>query len=288
MKRSNVARIVILNYNGEEMLAKCLPSIVEAARSAKTPTAVTVLDNQSTDQSEAYVRRHFPDVDYVKAPQNLVLCSYNDYAKQAAEPILIFLNNDIRVEKDFIDPLAAKFEEDPATFLVAPRVHSFDGKLIEAADSRFGVKFGMLWCSARYPGHEAHTMVPSRTAVSGFGAFSREKFLQLRGYDQRYLPGTLEDLDLCYQAARQGFSLYYEPRSLVYHMGQASFKKAFTDLRRDTLAFRNTFLFMWKNLKGFRFWTEHIFWLPARITWMLLRGRPGFILGFFEALKHRP
>ena len=278
-------RIVILNYNGKDMLAECLPSIVDAAHAANTPAAVTVLDNLSSDDSQSFVRALFPSVEFVKAPENLVLCSYNGYARQVNEPVLIFLNSDIRVEKDFIDPLALKFHEEPETFLVAPRVHAFDGKSIEAVDSRIGVKWGMLWCSARYPGYEAHTMVSSRTAVSGFGAFSREKFLELGGYDHRYLPGTLEDLDICYRAAERGWSLYYEPRSLVYHVGQASFKKTFTDLRRSTVAYRNTFLFMWKNFKGLKFWIAHLFFLPFRLLGALLRGRPGFMMGFFEAFS---
>jgi GT2 family glycosyltransferase len=278
-------RIVILNYNGEAMLPQCLPSIAEAVRHAKTPTRVTILDNLSVDQSEAYVRNNFPDVEFVKAPQNLVLCSYNAYLEKIQEPIAILLNNDIRVDKDFIDPLVRKFEEDPQTFLAAPRIHSFDGSSIEGVDSRCEIRYGMLWCSARYPGYEARAMVPARTAVSGFGAFSREKFLELGGYDLRYLPGTLEDLDLCYRAAQKGYTLYYEPRSIVFHMGQASFKKAFSDLHRETLAYRNTFLFLWKNLHGFSFWIPHLFFLPARMLWMFLKGRLGFIAGFFEAIS---
>ena len=223
-------------------------------------------------------------MEFVKAPQNLVLCSYNDYLKKIKEPVTILLNNDIRVDKDFIDPLVRKFQEDPQTFLAAPRVMSFDGKSIEAVDSRWKLKYGMLWSSARYPGYESHAMVPGRTSASGFGAFSREKFLELGGYDLRYLPGTLEDLDLCYRAAQKGYTLYYEPRSIVFHMGQASFKKAFSDLRRETLAYRNTFLFLWKNFHGFSFWIPHLFFLPPRMLWMLLKGRFGFIAGFFEAL----
>lgn len=281
-------RIVILNYDGEALLPQCLPSVVEAARAAATPTAVTVLDNQSSDGSERYVRQNFPKVDFVKAPQNLVLCSYNDFLKnKMAEPVAILLNNDIRVDRNFIDPLVRKFREDPETFLVAPRVMSFDGAAIEAVDSRWRLKYGMLWCSARYPGYEAHAMLPSRTAGSGFGAFSRDKFLHLGGYDPLYLPGTLEDLDLCYRAGRKGFSLYYEPDSLVFHMGQASFKKTFTNFHREKTAYRNTFLFMWKNFRGMRFWLEHLFFLPFRMVFALFRGRPGFILGFFEALRSR-
>ncbi len=284
MTLPQTARVIILNYNGEAILPQCLPSIAEAARSAKTPTRITILDNLSTDQSELYVRKNFPDMEFVKAPQNLVLCSYNDYLKKIKEPVTILLNNDIRVDKDFIDPLVRKFQEDPQTFLAAPRVMSFDGKSIEAVDSRWKLKYGMLWSSARYPGYESHAMVPGRTSASGFGAFSREKFLELGGYDLRYLPGTLEDLDLCYRAAQKGYTLYYEPRSIVFHMGQASFKKAFSDLRRETLAYRNTFLFLWKNFHGFSFWIPHLFFLPPRMLWMLLKGRFGFIAGFFEAL----
>ncbi len=278
-------RIVVLNYNGEQMLAKCLPSIDEAVRFAKTPTAITILDNLSTDKSEEYVRKNYPGIEFVKAPENLVLCSYNEYLKTISEPIAILLNNDIRVDKDFIDPLVAKFGENSQTFLVAPRVMSFDGKTIEAVDTRAGMKLGMFGASARYPGYEAHAMVPSTTFASGFGAFSREKFLELGGYDPRYLPGIMEDADLCLQAQRVGYRLYYEPQSVVFHMGQASFKKAFSDLKRETLAYRNTFLFMWKNFHGFRFWAEHLFFLPFRMIWTLFKGRWGFLMGFLEALK---
>lgn len=280
-------RIVILNYNGEEMLAKCLPSISEAVRHAKTPTAVTILDNLSADKSEEYVRKNFLEMEFVRAPENLVLCSYNEYLKKMTEPIAILLNNDIRVDKNFIDPIAEKFEDDPKTFLVAPRIYSFDGKFIEGVDTRARMKFGMFWASARYPGYEAHTMVPSSTFASGFGAFSREKFVELGGYSMLYLPGILEDMDLCLKAQRAGYHLYYEPRCLVFHMGQASFKKTFSDRKRETLAYRNTFLFMWKNYHGLRFWAAHIFFLPFRMVWMLLKGRWGFAIGFFEAVRRQ-
>lgn len=278
------ARIVVLNFNGEEILPKCLPSIEIAMRSAKTPASITILDNLSTDKSEEYVRGNHPGMEFVKAPQNLVLCSYNDYLKTISEPVVILLNNDIRVDKDFIDPLLEKFDEDPFTFLVAPRIHSFDGRAVEAVATRARIKYGMFWASAQYHGYEAHTMVPSKTFASGFGAVDREKFVLLGGYDPRYLPGIMEDADLCLRAQRAGYHLYYEPRSLVFHMGQASFKKAFSDLKRETLAHRNTFLFMWKNFCGVRFWAEHLCFLPVRMVWMCLRGRWGFLLGFFEAL----
>ncbi len=282
--KSLTARIIILNYNGEAMLPLCLPSIVEAARQAETKTAITILDNLSTDQSDSYVRKNFPEIEFVKAPANRILCSYNDFLPKIAEPIAILLNNDIRVAPGFIDPLIAKFIEDPKTFMVAPRVMSFDGSMIEAADSRAGFKWGLFWCDARYPGYEHRALRPSETFSSGFGAFSREKFLALNGYDDRFLPGIFEDVDLCLRARRAGYHLFYEPSSVVYHMGQASFKKVHGRSKIERLAARNSFLFMWKNFSGLRFWLPHLFFLPMRILFALLKGKKALWLGFFDAL----
>jgi N-acetylglucosaminyl-diphospho-decaprenol L-rhamnosyltransferase len=285
IERQLQARIIILNYNGAELLPKCLPSIVEAARNAKCPTQITVLDNLGPDSGLDYVAKNFPDVTIVKSESNRVLCSYNDYLPKIQEPIAILLNNDIRVDPNFIDPLIQKFKEDPKTFLVAPRVMSFDGTKTEAGASRAGIRFGFFWCDARYRGYEQEVDRASETFSSGFGAFSREHFIALGGYDDLYLPGILEDVDLCYKAKRTGLHLYYEPKSVVYHMGQASFKKKYGSLKISILAHRNNFLFMWKNFHGIGFWMKHLFFLPLRLLYALLKGNWGMILGFGQAVQ---
>lgn len=278
-----LCRIVILNYNGAELLPQCLPSIVRASEGAAHPTRVTILDNHSTDDGLLYVRRHFPNVAIVTPPANRFLCSFNDYLPTIDEPVVILLNNDLRVGENFVDPLMQKFESEPNIFLVAPRVMNYEGTKVQAARSKMGFRFGQFWCDARYPGYEHEVMTPSETASSGFGAFSREKFLELGGYDDRYLPGILEDVDLCYRAARSGYRLYYEPESVVYHMGQASFKKAFGEKKIASLAYRNTFLFMWKNFSGVQFWCTHLLFLPLRLLLSLVRGNLAMNQGFFQA-----
>lgn len=279
------ARIVILNYNGAELLPQCLPSIVEAAAQAECPTSVTVLDNVSQDQGLDYVRSHFPQVHVENAPSNRILCSYNDYLPKIKEPVVILLNNDIRVDARFVDPLIEKFKENPLTFLAAPRVMSFDGLKVEAGRSKTGMRWGSFWCDARYPGYEKEYMKPSATASSGFGAFSREKFLALGGYDERFFPGIMEDVDLSLRAQQAGFELYYEPRSIVYHMGQASFKKTFGPSKIAVIAHRNNFLFMWKNFSSFSFWVKHLFFLPFRLVASLLKGNRELAQGFFQAIS---
>ena len=278
------ARIVILNYNGEALLPECLPSIVKAAQKARFKTTVTLLDNLSQDRGLDYAAK-FPEVEIVKAPENKILCSYNDYLPQIQDPVVIFLNNDIRVDENFVDPLVEPFVRDPQTFLAAPRVMSFDGRVTEAARAKAGIRFGLFWCNARYPGYEKEANQPSDTFSSGFGAVSREKFLALGGYDPRYFPGIYEDVDLCFRARKAGYHLYYEPRSVVYHMGQASFKKAFGARKISEIAHRNSFLYMWKNYQGMGFWSQHLFFLPLRLAFAALKGNFALIKGFFAALK---
>lgn len=280
-------RIVILNYNGEDLLPQCLPSIVQAAKQSRYSVAVSLIDNLSKDQGLAYIQNNFPEVEIWNAKENKVLCSYNDYAPLVSEEILIFLNNDIRVDSNFVDPLVRKFEEDPNCFLAAPRVMSFNGSMVEAGRARSGIRFGLFWCDARYPGYEKEVMTPSPTESSGFGAFSRQKFLELGGYDPRFLPGIMEDVDLCYRAKQKGYGLYYVPQSIVYHMGQASFKKKFGKSGISILAHRNNFLFMWKTFRGFGFFVRHAFFLPLRFLYSLLKGDTALIQGYFQALAKK-
>ena len=115
--------------------------------------------------------------------------------------------------------------------------------------------------------------------------FSREKFLALKGYDELFLPGIMEDVDLCYRARKAGYHLYYEPKSIVYHIGQVSFKKRFGSFQTSVIAHRNNFLFMWKNFYGPKFWILHLFFLPLRLSFAFFRGNFAFILGFFKTFR---
>lgn len=281
------ARIVVLNYMGVNLLPACVPSIVNAANKASTPTRITILNNPgpSSDDGTDYVRREFPEVDIVQAPENKILCSYNDYLPAISEDIVILLNNDIRVDPYFVDPLINKFREDEKTFLVTPCVMNFQGDEIQAGRSKSGIRFGLFWCDARYSGYEKDWIYASETDSSGFGAFSREKFIELGGYDDRFHPGIMEDVDLCYRAKKAGYRLYYEPQSVVHHMGQTSFHETFGKKGTAVLAHRNNFLFMWKNFKTGGFWFRHLLYLPLRLIFALLKGNVAMVLGFGQALR---
>ena len=120
--------------------------------------------------------------------------------------------------------------------------------------------------------------------AAGFGAFCRRKFNELGGYDDLYLPGRLEDSDLCFRAWKKGWSLLFEPQSIVYHKGGESFHKTFGVSKTLRINHRNAFLFTWKNIRDPLYLLSHLFLLPFRLTFSLLRGQSEFFLGFWDAL----
>ena len=288
MKRLLRVQIIILNFNGIDLLPRCLPSIVEAAQKASYPTRVTILDNRSQDQSLDWVKTHFPTVQVMISEKNRFLVSFNDCLRTVDDDIVILFNNDIRVDHNFVDPLVKIFENNPDAFLASPQCFDFEGKHYEGGRTRAEIRWGAFWSAARFPGFEALTQKPGYTFATGFGAFHRKRFLLLGGYDELYLPGIAEDADLGFRSWVQGYRSYYVPESHVYHMGQASFAKAFGKKGVLRLAHRNSFLFIWKNISDPSLLLNHVLFLFPRLSFALMTGKIEFLAGFFQALPLLP
>ncbi len=288
MSSLSPCRIVILNYNGRKLLESCLPSIVEAAGKSRRACGVTVLDNCSVDDSRDYVQSRFPSVEWIGAPANKILCSYNDYARTASEEYLIFLNNDIKLEPGFVDPLMDSIEADPNVFFAAPMSRQYDTGEYEGSRSKMELRWGLLRGDARFAGHEKGILEPSLTMQCGFGVFRRSFFLTLGGYDALYLPGTVEDSDLCFRGYRQGWTDRYVPQSIAHHMGQATFKKAFGSSGLRRLNRRNLYLFMWKNVRDPLLLAGHLLCIPLQLARHLARGEWEMLAGFGDACRLLP
>src|SRR5262245_34338284 len=130
------AEIMVLNYNGRDLLLECLPSIVEAAAKSPVPCPVTVIDNASADDSLEILRKSFPGVRVIARKENTVLCAFNDAARESRADVVFLLNNDLKADPDFVAPLMRIFEEKPDAFLAAPKAFTFDGKRYEGSLSK--------------------------------------------------------------------------------------------------------------------------------------------------------
>jgi GT2 family glycosyltransferase len=279
--------IAILNYNGKALLEECLPSIMDAAKTSSHNVTVTVLDNCSTDDSVGFVKQKFPGIKIYIAKENKVYCSYNEFFKNVDDDVVVIFNSDIKVDKNFLDPLIENFK-DPDIFFVSARMYYFDAATYQGDKSKASVRLGVISADTRFKGYETLIMDKSFTFSTGNGAFDRKKFLELGGFDELYLPGRYEDVDFCFRGWKAGFKGIYEPASVIYHKGYASFKTAFSNKEIQKTVFRNSLLFMWKNVTDKRILFKMHFWLFPRLVLFALTFRFYFLKGFMDALLKLP
>ena len=276
--------ILVLNYNGRDLLAECLPSITRAAARSAVPCGVTVVDNESSDGSAELVSQRWPGVRVVRE-QNRGLASFNRVLTAFDEPVVLLLNNDVKLAPGAVGPLLRVFEDHDDALFSAPLCWSFDGREYEGMRTRVRSRFGLVQGMCRVPGHERVLDRADLTASAGpVLAVDRRKFLALGGYDPVYFPGRIEDLDLGFRGWMAGLKGYYEPRSVAYHRGFGSFGPELGIDRCDALAIRNSFLFAWKNLRGFRL-VAHLCWVPVRLGYWLLRGRIDLAVSLAAAVR---
>jgi N-acetylglucosaminyl-diphospho-decaprenol L-rhamnosyltransferase len=277
------AQVLVLNYNGKALLSECLPSILEATARSPVRCKVTVVDNDSTDGSRELIAARWPDVDVVHE-KNRGLASFNRILGALDEPIVLLLNNDVKLAPDAIAPLLQIFEDHDDALFSAPLCWTFDGRVYEGMRTRVRSRFGLVQGRCRVPGFEQLLDQADLTAAAGpVLAVDRRKFLDVGGYDPVFFPGRIEDLDLGFRGWMAGYRGYYVPTSVAYHRGFGTFGPELGRDRCDQLAIRNTLIFAWKNLGGFRL-AAHLFWVPVRLAYTLLRGRMSFTLSLISAL----
>lgn len=270
--------LVVLNFNGKDLLRRFLPSVAREAQASRHDCRVTVIDNRSSDGSVEWLKSESPGVYLVQAPENKVLCSYNDVVRELSDDVVILLNNDMELLPGFVDPLVEPFLNDPNVFFAATH----------GDRSRPSWRWGILSADISYSGYESLVEKPGYSFSAGVAAFDRKKFLELGGYDERYLPGRYEDVDLCYRGWRRGWKGVYVFQSRKEHVGGASFHRAFSGRRTQALVFRNAVLFMVKNVADHFYFFRFLALLPLVLAASLLRGRWFMIGGFLEACERFP
>ncbi|HTL48507.1 MAG TPA: glycosyltransferase [Verrucomicrobiae bacterium] len=280
----NRVSIFVLNYNGIALMRECLPSLVEAGRRSPVPVRLVVIDNRSTDASVSFVRENFPTFEISVAEANDFLCSFNAYVAADTGDVALLLNNDIKVDPDFLAPLITLFEKNEDAFFASPLCWDFSGQHYEGGLSRLMNRAGIMGTRSVMPPLPADGTPLLTASIGAAIAVRRDRFLALGGFDRLFLPGILEDLDLCYRGWKRGWRGYLVRESMAYHKGQASFQPAFGAYRVRKMACCHTFLFMWKNLSDFTLLAEHALLLLPRLAWSLVRGDLAFGAGLMEAL----
>ena len=269
---NTAASVVIPNWNGKDLLAKYLPSIVTAL-AGNPANEIVVVDNGSTDGSADFVRSAFPQVKLLALATNLGFgAGSNAGFRAASNHIVVLLNSDMRVDTGFLAPLLEGFH-DPQVFAVSCQIFFSDpNKLREET----GLTQGWWQDGGLRVRHRIDPAVtgayPCFYGGGGSCAFDRHKFLELAGFDHLLAPFYLEDTDLGYLAWKRGWKVLYEPRSVVYHEHRGTIGKKFSEPYIQTVLKKNFVLFCWKNIHEWPRLCGHFFFTWAGSVLSVLFG----------------
>ena len=285
------ATVVIPNWNGRDLLAKYLPPLV-AAMDGNSANEILIVDNGSHDGSAEFVRTHFPQVTVLGLERNLGFGGGSNAGFRAARNgIVILLNSDMRVDPTFLQPLLAGFTA-PDVFAVSCQIFLSDpAKRREET----GLTEGWWQDGALRVGHredpEVTTLFPCFYGGGGSCAFDRHKFLELGGFDELLAPFYLEDTDIGYLAWKRGWTVLYQPASVVYHEHRGTIGKTYSDAYIQGVLKKNFLLFCWKNIHEWPRLAAHFLFSYLGVLLSVLFGEePGraTLIGFARAALQLP
>jgi len=249
--------IVILNWNGRELLEKFLPSIVRY--SPPEYADIYVADNASTDDSIAYIKKNFTSVKIIQNTENWGFAKgYNKALKDLEADIYGIVNSDIEVTPDWLDPIHKHFLSNEKTAIIQPKILDYKKKThFEYAGAAGGFidKLGYPYCKGRvFNSLEEDKGQYDETYPifwgSGACLFIRSTvFHQLGGFDVDFYAHQ-EEIDLCWRAQNFEYQVTYVGTSTVYHVGGATLDNY--HWRKTFLNFRNSLFNLTKNVPHYK------------------------------------
>jgi len=295
--------IVILNWNGTQLLKQFLPSVVAHS----TEADIYVADNASTDNSVAYIKTNFPDVKIIQNQENGGYAKgYNDALQHIEADVFCLLNSDVEVTKNWLQPIIETFNKNPKTAILQPKILDFKNKaFFEYAGAAGGFidKYGYPYCRGRIfdtiekDNGQYNDTIDIFWATGACLFIKSNIFKALNGFDAHFF-AHMEEIDLCWRAKNKGHQIKYVGISTVYHVGGATLNAI--NPKKTYLNFRNSLFMVTKNAKGNLFTiifirlvldgiaaVKFLFELKPKHTFAILKAHFNYYYNLNRLLKQR-
>lgn len=244
--------VVILNWNGVEMLTRFLPQVIDYSRD---DAVVYVADNASTDNSLEVLRKHFPEVNLVVLDKNWGFAEgYNRALEQIEAEYYVLLNSDVEVSHHWLTPMIEFMDNHPDVAACQPKLlseKSRDSFEYAGASGGFIDCYGYPFCRGRMfdtvetDNGQYDYATEILWATGACMVVRASDFKEAGGFDARFFAHS-EEIDLCWRMILMGKKIYCIPDSFVYHIGGATLPK--NNPMKTYLNFRNNLTMLYKNL----------------------------------------
>ena len=244
--------IVILNWNGVEMLTRFLPNVLDYSRGE---AVVYVADNASTDNSLEVLKMHFPEVRAIVLEKNWGFAEgYNRALGQIDAEYYVLLNSDVEVSHHWLTPLIEFMDNHADVAACQPKLLSLKNRdAFEYAGAcggfidRYGYPFcrGRIFDTVESDDGQYDYAAEVLWATGACMVVRASDFKEAGGFDARFFAHS-EEIDLCWRMRLMGKKIYCIPDSFVYHIGGGTLPK--NNPMKTYLNFRNNLTMLYKNL----------------------------------------
>jgi GT2 family glycosyltransferase len=220
-----VLSVLLVNYNDRENLSRCLDSLKSHIRDI--PHEIIVVDNDSSDGSQEFIRESHPDVKLILSRENIGFARANNLGLQECRgEFILLLNTDTVVMPDAIDILMEAIRSSPGLGAVGPALF--------LKEKNYQVSFGRrvsFWPELLQKGFLNHfyriklRFFPKPRTVGWLSAaclLAKHSVLKNVGYFDENFFLYFEDIDLCVRIRKSGYDLLFQPRAKVSHIGGAT------------------------------------------------------------------
>lgn len=216
-----IASIVIVNYNGSNMLKECLDSLLCTDYPA---FETVVVDNNSTDNSLEMIKKYYPSCKVIQLPENRGFAVGNNIgASYATGEYLVFLNNDTVVTPDWLKEILVVLENDKSIAIAQSMLLLASEDGVDSSGD-FATKHGRTYNSRRQGFSSPREILSARGAAM---AIRKSVFEELGGFDKDYFI-SFEDVELGWKAWICGYKVVMSPKSIVYHKSGSTMSKMST------------------------------------------------------------
>ena len=218
----NSVSVIIPNYNGGKTVLDCIKSVISTEYDGGKE--IVIVDDASTDGSQDEIHDNFSDVNLIRNEKNIGFAkSVNKGIENSTGQIIVLLNMDTIVEKNWLNGLLEVLENDEKCGLVGSKIYYPDSKLIQHAG-------GILWDNGisfhigkNEEDHGQYDQIKEVDYLCGASiAFRREVIEKLGGLSEQYSPMYYEDTDLALRMRKLGYKVLYSPKSVLTHIENVS------------------------------------------------------------------
>lgn len=241
-----------------------------------------ILVNDNPEQS---IKKHleiFPQIVLIENQKNLgfagavhvgIVRAKNDY--------IMLLNSDVILNDNSYVNAVASMQRDPKIFAISFAQKEKDGSTVG--------KNSIYWEKGFFQHKKASDL---KSGINGWAEggscmINKRIYKEIGGFDPLYAPFYWEDIDLSYRAWKAGYKILFNPEILVQHHHESTIGKYFSQEFIKSIAYRNQFIFIWKNIESNLLLLANIHYIKWSLLTMMFKDR-SYVKGFWNALMLLP